>query len=146
MGNAAGTVAAFAREVQLVAFEGERHAECAQPGNGLGRVLHHKARGGQVAQACACDQGVFDVRGKTVVIGQHGGNAALGPAARAILQRALGDDGHAVRGRQVQGGREAGEAAAYDENVEVVGCHGLRVRKRGNAMATGQGGGRGEPV
>ena len=146
MGDAPRAVAAFAGQVQLVAFEREGHAQAAQPGDGLGRVLHHKARGGQVAQACACDQGVFDVRGKTVVIGQHGGNAALGPAARAILQRALGDDGHAVRGRQVQGGREAGEAAAYDENVEVVGCHGLRVRKRGNAMATGQGGGRGEPV
>ncbi len=75
------------------------------------------ARSHRPAPATQC---VFDVRGKAVVVGQHGGNAALGPAAGAILQRALGHDGHAVCGRQVQRGREAGEAAAYDENVEVV--------------------------
>ena len=128
MGDAARAVATFARQVQLVAFEREGHTQLAQPGNRGGGVLHHKTCGGQVAQACAGDQCVFDVRGKAVVVGQHCGNTALGPAARSILQRALGDDGHAVRGRQVQGGREAGEAAAYDENVEVVGCHGLRVK------------------
>ena len=29
-----------------------------------------------------------------------------------------------MRGRQVQGSRETGKAAAYDENVEFVGLHG----------------------
>ena len=79
---------------------------------------------GEGGQAGTGHKGVFDVRGKAVVVGQHGGNAALRPGACTVLQLAFGDDSHAVRGRQVQGGRETGEAAAYDEYVKVVGCHG----------------------
>lgn len=37
------------------------------------------------------------------------------------------------------------EAAAYDENVEACGCHGLP-GKEGNATATGQGGGQGSQM
>jgi len=60
---------------------------------------------------------------KAVAFGQHGGNAALGPAAGAVAQAAFGDDGHAVRGRQVQRGRQAGQAAADNQDIKIV-CHG----------------------
>ena len=107
----------------------DARAELAQPADGLGRVFHHEARRGQVAQAGARHQGVLDVGRKAVVGGQHRGDAALGPAAGAVLQLALGDHGHAVRGRQVQGGGQAGQAAAYDEDVKVVGCHGVAMEE-----------------
>ena len=122
--DAPRAVAAFAREVQVVALQREWHAQAAQPADGLGCVLHHKARGGQVAQARARHQRVLDVGGKAVVVGQHGGNAALRPAAGAVLQLALGDDRHAVRGRQMQCGGEARQAAAHNQYVKVVRCHG----------------------
>ena len=47
---------------------------------------------------------------KAVVLGQYGGNAALGPAAGAVLQLALGNHCHAVCGGQLQGGGKGVEA------------------------------------
>ena len=43
-------------------FQREGHAQLAQPGDGLGRVLDHEAGGRQVAQAGAGDQRVVDMR------------------------------------------------------------------------------------
>ena len=51
--------------------------------------------------------------------GQDSGDPALGPAAGAVGQLALGDDGHAVGGGQVQGGGQAGQPAADDQDVEI---------------------------
>ncbi len=123
MRNAPGAVAALACQVQLLALQREGHAQAAQPADGGGGVFHHEACGCQVAQAGTGHQRVFDVRGKAVVVGQHGGNTALRPAAGAVLQSALGDDSHPVRGRQVQGGGQAGQAAAHNQNVKVVRGH-----------------------
>jgi hypothetical protein len=46
--DAPGTVAAFAREVQLAVFQGERHTQAPQPFDALRRVFDHEARGIQL--------------------------------------------------------------------------------------------------
>ncbi|MNZ89668.1 hypothetical protein D3C78_1086020 [compost metagenome] len=122
--DAPRAVPAFARQVQLAVFFGKRHAQRLQPGDGGRCVLDHLARGRQVAETGAGDQRVIDVCVEAVVFGQHGGNAALGLAARAVVQSALGQHRHAVRGRQLQGGGETGQAAAHYEYIEIVQCHG----------------------
>ncbi|KAF1047537.1 MAG: hypothetical protein GAK38_01888 [Xylophilus sp.] len=128
MHDAARAVAALAREVQVFAvlFLRERHAVAAQPGDGLGRMLHDEARRGRVAQAGAGDQRVSHVGVEAVVLGQHGGDAALGPAAGAVGERPLGEHRHAVGGRELERGGQAGEPAADDEHVEIVKGHGER--------------------
>jgi hypothetical protein len=113
-------VATLAREVQFAVLEREGHAELLQPGDRGGRVFHRELRGFEVAQAGAGHQRVFHVRGHAVALGQHGGDAALGPVARAVAERALGDHRHAVGAGQVQRGGEPGQAAADDEDVEAV--------------------------
>jgi len=85
MHDAPRTVPALAREVQGAVFPRKWHTQLLQPGNGIGRVLHHEAGGGQIAQAGACDQGVVHMRAKAVPVGQHGGNAALGPGTGTIV-------------------------------------------------------------
>ncbi len=119
MHDAALAVAAFAREVQRAVLEREGHAEPAQPGDGLGRMLDHEARGGQVAEARARHQRVVDVRLHAVAIGRA--PLAMPPWAHWLApssSRALGDDGHAMRGCEMQCGAESGQAAADDEHVE----------------------------
>ncbi|MNS95363.1 hypothetical protein D3C72_1296190 [compost metagenome] len=129
--DAALAVAAFARQVQVAAFFREGHAEFAQPADGLRRAFDHEARGLGVAQAGAGHQRVFHVGVEAVARRQHGRDAALRPGAGAVVQRALGEHGHAVRGGQVQRGGEACEAAADNEDVEVAngGSH-----RRGNRL------------
>ena len=87
--------------MQGALFLRERHAQALQPADGLRRVLHHEACGRQVAQAGAGHQRVLHVRLEAVALRQHRGDAALGPAAGAVGQLALGEDGHAVGGRQL---------------------------------------------
>lgn len=103
-----------------VAFQGEGHAQAAQPGDGLG-AFSTTARGGQVTQASTCHQGVVNVGGKAVVVSQHGGNASLCPAAGAILQLALVMRPR-LRGGQVQASRLARHCLV--SFVEVVRWHG----------------------
>jgi hypothetical protein len=129
-------VAALARQVQRAVLHRERHAQIAQPGDGVGGAFHHEARGGRVAQAGAGDERVVDVRLQAVAFAQHRGDAALRPSAGAVGQRALGDDRHAVRRRQVQRGAQAGEAAADDEDVEVEGGH--AIDRSGSGVGTGE--------
>ena len=54
-----------------------------------------------------------------VAFGQHGGHAALSPAAGAVAEFTLGQQRHAVCRRQQQCGRQPGQTAADDENVKI---------------------------
>ena len=76
------------------------------------------------------------MRFEGIVVGQHGGNAALRPAAGAILQLALGDYGHAVRGRQVQCGRQTGQAAAHNQDIKIVRGSGHNVGAQASEYAS----------
>ena len=121
---------AFARQVQLVAFQREGHAQAAQPGDGLGafsttkRVVagsHRPAPATSVSSMCAAK------------LSSSASTAAMPPWAQPL------EPSCSVRlvmtatrcGRQVQVQPRGLQAAAYDEYVEVVGCHGLRVPETG---------------
>ena len=90
-------------------------------------ALDHEAGDRLVAQAGAGDQGVADVAVGGVVPGQHGGDAALGPAAGAVEQLLLGDQTDLALVGQMQRQRQPGQAAADDQNVETV-CHELSLK------------------
>src|SRR5205085_10919796 len=67
-------------------------------------------------------QGVLDVVLEAVLGRADGGDAALGVTAVALLDAVLGDDEDAQRRRDGEGGAQAGDAAADDQDVgEQVG-------------------------
>ena len=79
-----------------------------------------------VAQAGARGQGVGQVQvGRVLVAAEHGGHAALGPAGGRLGQHALGQHAERqrrrrrrARPRQPDRGRQPGDAAAQDQDVE----------------------------
>ena len=82
-----------------------------------GRLADHQLDDGAVAQAGAGGQRVLDVVLEAVLRRAHGGDAALGVAAVALLDLVLGDDQDVHRRRRGQGGPQPGDAAADDEHV-----------------------------
>jgi len=72
---------------------------------------------GAVAEAGAGGEGVLDVVLEAVLGRAHGGDAALGVGAVALLDAVLGDHQHPEVGRGGQGGAQAGDAAADDQQV-----------------------------
>ena len=103
--------------------EGDQLVDPARP------LVDQNADGLLVAEPGAGGQGVGQVQiGRVLVAAEHGGHAALGPAGGRLGEDALGQ--HAQRGRrppvrrqsgQPDGGREAGHAAAQDQDVERSG-------------------------
>ena len=108
-----------ARGALLVAVEdGAERDELVHPSRAL---VDQHPHGVGVAQAGAGGQRVGQVQvGRVRVLAEHGGHAALGPAGRRLRQLALGEhaDPHAVGAGGADGGRQAGHAAAQDEQVE----------------------------
>ena len=116
-------VPALAGQVQfarVIVVFGEGHSQFAQPGNGLGCALYHRAGGIQIAQAAPGNQGVTHVLVDGVAFGQHSGHAALGPAARTVTQFPFGQHRHFAPGCQEQGCGEARQATTNNQNVEIV--------------------------
>ncbi len=119
---AAVAVATLAGEViahvaGLVA--GERNALPDKPVDGLASALDHVAGDFGVAQSRAGDHGVADVVLGRVVLGEHRGNAALGPVGGAVQEFALGDDADFLAVGQIERDGEAGQAAADDRDIET---------------------------
>jgi hypothetical protein len=82
------------------------------------------AHGGFVAQAGACPQRVGEVEIRRVLVTcEDGRHATLGPARRRLVELALRQhpDAHTGQLGEANGGREAGDAASDDENVEGAG-------------------------
>ncbi len=108
--DAALAVAAFAGQVEAqfgAGVAGERHALLDQPFDRFAAVFDDEAGGAFVAQAGAGDQGVGDVLVVAVAGVEHGGDAALGPVAGAVEQRAFGNDGN-LAGLRPGAGRPTG--------------------------------------
>ena len=116
--------------VPALAGQGERAAALAVELDAQGDQLVHPARALVdqdahrllVAQAGAGGQGVGQVQvGRVLVAAEHRGHAALGPAGGRLGQRALGQHAEregAARPGQPHGGRQPGDAAAQDQDVE----------------------------
>ena len=89
--------------------------------NPLGALVDEHADRGLVAEAGSGAQRVGEVQvGRVLVAGQHGGDAALRPARRRLLELALGE--HADAGSAELGEtdrrRQARHAAPDHEDVE----------------------------
>ena len=116
--HAAPAVAALAGQVERaggVAIEvGAEREQLLDRGRALGDdALDHLA----IAQAIADHQRVGDVLLERVVVGQHRGDAALGPVGVGVAGRALGDDGDPAVGGGVEREGQAGDAGAQDQIV-----------------------------
>jgi hypothetical protein len=73
-----------------------------------------------VAEPGAGRERVALVLFERVVVGEHGGDPALGPAGGRIVGCALGDDRHAPVLGYTQRVEEARKAAAEDQKLEVA--------------------------
>ena len=85
--------------------------------DGAGRLAHHQVDHVAVAQAGPGRVRVLDVVLEAVLRRAHGGDAALGVAAVALLHAVLGDDQHLHVGRRGQGRPQPGDAAADHQQV-----------------------------
>jgi hypothetical protein len=86
-----------------------------------GALVDQDPHGVDVAQAGAGLERVGQVEVGRVLVGREdGGDAALGPAGGRLVQVGLGQDPDPQAGATggADGGREAGDPAAEDEEVE----------------------------
>ena len=119
-------VAALAGQQQPAALvgveDGAEGDQLVDPGRAL---VDQDPHGVDVAQAGAGLEGVGQVEvGRVLVLGEHGGHPALGPAGGRLGQLGLGQhaDPDAAQHRAGRGpdrGRQPGDAAAEDEEVEL---------------------------
>jgi hypothetical protein len=124
MDHAAVAVAALGRQVVAgIArrITGEGHPLADQPFDTGAAALDHVAGDRVVAQAGAGDLGVANMALRGVVAGKHGGDAALGPAAGAVEQLLFGDHPDLPLSGEMEGERQAGQPAAYDQDIETSG-------------------------
>jgi hypothetical protein len=87
-----------------------------QPVDHLPSLACHETSNGFIAQTGACHQRIADMGFHRVVGIEHGSDAALCPCACAIHELALGQEGDLFVRRQMQGGGQGCQPAAYDQN------------------------------
>ena len=107
----------LARQMQCAAFIGEGNAEIDQPLDGLGRGLDDMLDHLPVVEPGAGDHRVVDMRFEAVPFLEHGGDATLRPARRALAQRALGDHRDLAVLGEVERSGQPGRAGADDQDV-----------------------------
>jgi hypothetical protein len=115
-------VGRFLRERELCSLAVELSAPGDQLADPSGSLLHEDANRLPAAEAVARPEGVLEVDGYLVLVGERNGDAALGIFAAALGRCVLCDDEDAA----VAGGSrgpQARHAAADDEEVggEVIG-------------------------
>lgn len=123
VGDAAAVVAALAGQRDVAAVGGvEVRAGGDQSAYGVGALGDQGAHGLLVAEARARDEGVVEVLLGGVALAERGGDAALGPAGRAVVEAGLGDDdGVQAGGGAAQRRGQPGDAGADDHDVRVDG-------------------------
>ncbi len=119
--DAGEAVTPFEAEGEVVGVAG-LFVEVGAPGeefeNALGTFLDDDVDGLGVAEAGAADEGVVDVRFDAVGGLEDGGDAALGVPGVGLVEGVLGEDEDVgAFGSSGNGGAEAGDAAADDQNV-----------------------------
>ena len=119
MNDSAMAVPALSRQMQRVAFLGERHTEIDQMPNCAWRSLDHVFDDVAIVEPRAGNHRIFDMRFEAVAFLEHRGDAALCPARGALAKRALGDHRNLARFRKVERRRQTSCARADDEDVGV---------------------------
>src|SRR5262249_37763398 len=110
--DAAVAVAALARPGELAILPVAGPAPADHVADLSGGLADDHLDDGAVAQAAARGERVLDVVLEAVLGREHGGDAALGVAAVALLDAVLGDDEDFERGRHLKGGPQPGDAGA----------------------------------
>src|SRR5690606_30411578 len=118
-------VAAFAGQVQVSSFVAvELRSEADQLLDPTRPLVDQHAHGVEVAEPGSGGQRVGQVQVDLFgVAAQRGGDPALGPAGRRLLQQALGQypGVQAVLVARPDGRRQPGDTAAEDEEVQLAG-------------------------
>ena len=97
----------------------EGRAQLGQPADGRCPLCRQQGRALRIDQTGAGGHSICGVQSRVVVLRQGRGHAALGPGRGATLvERGAGEHHDLARGRR-QGGREAGEPGADDEDAVV---------------------------
>ena len=111
----AAAVAAFEPEALV-----ELHAELDEVADPRGRLLGQHRDGARPAEPAARAQRVLRVQRGVVVLPDRRRDAALGEEAVRPQERALREDEDVGLARRAQGGEEAGDSAAHDDEAEPV--------------------------
>ena len=118
MDDAAVRMPALARQVERAAFlVANGTPSSLQPLDRGGRALDHELDDRAVVEPRAGDHRVLDMVLERVAGLQHRGDPALRPGGRALVERALGEHGHAEAIGEVERGGQPGGARADDEDV-----------------------------
>ncbi len=120
VGDAAARVAPLAGEVEAGAVVVELDAQREEPADPLRPLPHRHLDGLAVAQAGARHQRVLDVQLELVVEPEDAGDAPLRVLGGALRPLPLGEDQHRAVAGDLEGEAEAGDAAAQDQEVDVL--------------------------
>ena len=115
--NAIAAMRAFTSKSELGALAVKFGAPLNEFLDAPGGVLDEGFGSFNIAQAVAGDESVLQVQADFVFIAEGGGNSALGELGIGIGNLTLGEDGHASRGRQFDGGTESGDASSDDQKI-----------------------------
>lgn len=124
VGDPAPVVAALAGERDGAGRVGlvEDGAGVDEPAYRVGPLGDEQAHGVLVAESGAGDEGVVEVLLGRVALAERGGDAALRPPRRPVVEPRLGDDDRTQPGRRAaQGGGQTGDAAADHHDVGGLG-------------------------
>ena len=98
----------------------ELDAELDEVADARRRLLGEHGDGARAAEAAARAERVLRVQGRVVVLAHGGGDPALCEQARRGEERPLREDEHVALARGAERGEEAGDAAAHDDERELV--------------------------
>ena len=108
--DAVAGVGAFAAEDEFAAFAVEFGAPFEELFDDVGAFVDEGFDGVGIAEAIAGGEGVLFMEGDFVVIGERGGDAALGVLRGRFVEGVLGEDEDLPGGGKRDGGAEAGDA------------------------------------
>ena len=138
VGHPADGVRALAAEHDLAVLAIEPRADLDQLAHAVGALVHEHPDGFGVAQTRAGVDRVLKVQVGGVGFAQGGGDAALGEEGRGVVQAGLGQQTDVPAPRGGDRRREAGNAAAEHEHVELA-AH-QRPRRQARDVGTRHGG------
>ncbi len=120
MDDATVRMAAFAGEVEGISLGIEWHAELFEPGDRRRRALDDELDGGALVEPGTGDHRILDMALEGIAGFEHGGDSALRPGGRALVERALGEHGHLETLGEIERGGKPGCPGADDQDVGIM--------------------------
>jgi hypothetical protein len=91
----------------------------------LGRLLYQQLDGFYLTKSGSCLQRIFNVKHRRIIRGDRSRNASLGPIAGRQRQRIFGDQPYSISIGQAKGSIKSGGSASNNQNIKLLGFHGL---------------------